>query len=327
MPRHHELQSSPETCHWGFFDAALKPALEVESGDTVTIHCLSGAPEILPKPPLEVLPEHRAVHAKLTPKLGRHILTGPVGVAGAEPGDVLEVRIRAVQPRVNWGWNVQRPLLGSLPEDFPYYRLLHIPIDRNAMTCSPPWGGTLKLAPFFGIMAVAPPPHWGAVSSVEPRCFGGNIDLKELQAGTTLILPVWAKGGLFSTGDGHGLQGDGEVNLTALETCLTGTFEFHLHKRRELAMPRAVTDAHVITMGMDVDLDDAAKQALRDMIRLLGEVAGMKADDAYAFCSLGCDLRVTQLVDGNKGVHAMVERAKIRDILGKEPALPLGKAS
>src|SRR5262249_30789984 len=132
MARHHELNSSPQTCHWGFFDAALQPVLTVEPGDTVTIHCLSGAPEILPKPPLEVVPEHREVTAKLTPKLGRHILTGPVAIDGAEPGDVLEVRIQAILPRVNWGWNVQRPLMGTLPDDFPTYRLLHIPIDRNA---------------------------------------------------------------------------------------------------------------------------------------------------------------------------------------------------
>jgi acetamidase/formamidase len=326
MPRHHELHSSPETCHWGYFDAALKPALTVESGDTVTIHCLSGAQEILPKPPLEVLPEHREVHAKLTSKLGRHILTGPVAIAGAEPGDVLEVRIQAILPRVNWGWNVQRPLMGTLPEDFQTYRLLHIPIDRNAMTCAPPWGGTIPLAPFFGIMAVAPPPEWGSVSSVEPRKMGGNIDLKELQVGTTLLLPVWAKGALFSTGDGHGVQGDGEVNLTALETCLSGTFEFHLHKARELKLPRAVTPTHFITMAFDPDLDDAAKDALRAMIQLLGEVAQMKPEDAYAFCSLACDLRVTQTVDGHKGIHAMVLRERIQDILGgKAPPLPIGR--
>jgi acetamidase/formamidase len=311
MAQHHELHSSPDTVHWGYFDAALPPVLTVASGDTVTLHCVSGAPEDMPGPPYEVLPELRAIHERIKPRMRGHILTGPVAVRGAMPGDMLEVRIRSVALRQDWGYNVQRPLLGTLPEDFPALRRMHIPIDRAAKTATLPWGTTLPLAPFFGIMGVAPPPHYGAQSSIEPREYGGNIDLKEMLPGTTLLLPVWAEGALFSAGDGHGLQGDGEVCLTALETSLSGSFELLLHKNAGLKFPRALTPTHYITMGMQPDLDEAAKQALRDMIKLIGELTDLPAADAYTLCSLACDLRVTQLVDGNKGIHAMLPRSAL----------------
>jgi acetamidase/formamidase len=312
MPQHHVVPSSPETCHWGYFDAGLPPVATIRSGDRVTFHCLSGGPDELPPAPFEVLPEHRLVHQRLQPKLGAHILTGPVAVEGAEPGDSLEIRIVDIELRCDWGWNVMRPWRGTLPEDFPYLRRLTIPIDRAAKTAALPWGVTLPLKPFFGVMGVAPPAAWGPQSSIEPRAFGGNIDLKELTAGSTLHLPVFEPGALLSVGDGHAIQGDGEVNLTALETCLSGTFEIHLRKGTGLAFPRAETPTHWITLGLDPDLDDAAKQALREMIKLLGELAQIAPADAYAFCSLACDLRVTQLVDGNKGVHAMMEKQLIR---------------
>jgi acetamidase/formamidase len=149
-----------------------------------------------------------------------------------------------------------------------------------------------------------------------PREFGGNLDLKELVAGTTLYLPVFAKGALFSVGDGHGVQGDGEVCITALETALGGTFELILRKDLKLDMPRAETPTHWISIGLDEDLDDAAKQALRQMIKLLGELAGLSPEDAYMLCSLGVDFRVTQLVDGNKGIHGMLPKSLIADRLG-----------
>jgi acetamidase/formamidase len=250
---------------------------------------------------------HREICEKLKPSPGPHILTGPIAVRGAEPGDTLEIRIKDIELTVDWGWNLIRPLRGTLPEDYPEFHCRIIPIDRNAMTCRLPWGATIPLSPFFGILAVAPPPNYGPCSSVEPREFGGNIDCKELVAGSSLYLPVFVAGANFSAGDGHAVQGDGEVCLTALETCLTGTFELVVHKKK-LDMPRAVTPTHYITMGLDPDLDDAAKQALRDMIRWLVEMKGWSSEEAYVFCSLACDLRVTQLVDGNKGIHAMVDR-------------------
>ncbi len=308
MAKQHELSAGPDTVHWGYFDAKLKPQLTVDSGDTVTLHCLSGAPgEVGHR--TDLFPEHRAIHEKVKPYLGPHILTGPVAVRGAQRGDTLEVRIKDVQLRVDWSYNGIRPLRGTLPEDFPMLRILQIPLDRQKMTATLPFGPTIPLRPFFGIMAVAPRPEYGAVSSVEPREFGGNIDCKELVAGTTLFLPVWADGALFSAGDGHAVQGDGEVNLMALETPMSGTFELVLHKGKSLTFPRAVTPTHYISMGTDPDLDDAAKQALREMIKWLVELKGWAPEDAYTFCSLACDLRVTQLVDGFKGIHAMVKKS------------------
>ena len=310
-PVPHTLDPTPQTVHWGYFDAALPPVLTVRSGETVTLTALSGGPAELPEDEgrFPVSAAHRAVLAALTPELGPHILTGPIAVEGAEPGDVLEVRIEAVEFAQGWGYNFHKPLKGALPARFPYRRIRHIPIDMDARTATCPWGTVLPLAPFFGTMGVAPPPAWGRVSSIEPRAFGGNIDNRELVAGTRLFLPVFVSGALFSAGDGHGCQGDGEVNVTALETALTGTFTLVLHKRRRLARPRATTPDTLVTMAFDPDLDDAATHALEDMIDALVDAAGLDPADAYALMSLAGDLRITQIVDGNKGVHAVLKRS------------------
>ena len=174
-----------------------------------------------------------------------------------------------------------------------------------------PWGKTLALRPFFGVMGTAPPPAWGRVTSLVPRAFGGNLDNKELVAGTTLYLPVFVAGGLFSCGDGHGAQGDGEVCVTAIETALQGTFEFIVRKDLSLASPRAETPTHYITMGIDPDLDRCVEIALRDMISLIGETSRMSREDAYSLCSLAADLRVTQTVNGNKGIHCMLAKEHV----------------
>jgi acetamidase/formamidase len=308
MPTEHTLHASPSTVHWGYFDAALPPVLRVRSGDRVTVDSVSGGPDEMPSAPYVVLPEHRAVHAAHKPRLGAHILTGPIYVEGAEPGDTLEIRIHDVQPSTDWGYNTIRPLAGTLPEDFPTLRRMTIPIDRQRMVGTLPWGTEIPLSPFFGVMGVAPPAVYGAVTSIIPREYGGNLDLKELGAGSTLYLPVFAEGALLSVGDGHAVQGDGEVCLTALEACMHGTLELILRKDLQLKFPRAETATHHITLGLDLDLDDAAKQALREMIKLLGELAQLPPIDAYTLCSLACDLRVTQLVDGNKGIHAMLDK-------------------
>jgi acetamidase/formamidase len=304
---HHNLGPSPATVHWGFLDAKIPPRLTIESGDTVTIDTVSGGLADVGDTSI-MLQHHREICEQLKPSPGPHILTGPIAVRGAEPGDSLEVHIKAIELTVDWGWNLIRPLRGTLPEDYFEFRCRIIPIDRGAMTAKLPWGPSLPLRPFFGIMAVAPPSRYGLCSSVEPREFGGNMDNKELRAGTSVHFPVFVPGANFSAGDGHAVQGDGEVCLTALETCLKGTFEFILHKGMPLDLPRAVTSTHLITMGFDADLDDAAKQALREMIRWLVSMKGWSTEEAYVFCSLACDLRVTQLVDGNKGIHAMVDR-------------------
>lgn len=307
MAAHHVLDPRPDTVHWGYFDAAIPPRITVEPGDTVTIDTVSGGRiEIADLGRLR--PDHRRIVDELKPVLGPHILTGPVAVRGAEPGDTLEVRIQAIELTVDWGWNIIRPLRGTLPEDFPAFERRVIPIDRQALTARLPWGPTIPLRPFFGILATAPRPEYGTVSTVEPREFGGNMDNKEFVPGTSLFLPVFVPGASFSAGDGHAVQGDGEVCLTALETCLRGTFQLVLHRRMGLTFPRAITPTHYITMGLDPDLDDAARQALRDMLAWLTALKGWTRSEAYVFCSLACDLHVTQLVDGNKGVHAMVSR-------------------
>ena len=310
MATHHTLGPTPATVHWGFLDAKIPPRLTIDSGDTVTIETVSGGLADVGDTSI-MLPYHRQICEQLKPSPGPHILTGPIAVRGAEPGDTLEVHIKAIELTVDWGWNLIRPLRGTLPEDYPDFRCRIIPIDRTAMTAKLPWGPSIPLSPFFGIMAVAPPARYGLCSSVEPREFGGNMDNKELLAGTSVYFPVLVPGANFSAGDGHAVQGDGEVCLTALETCLKGTFEFTLHKGMSLDVPRAVTPTHLVTMGFDADLDDAAKQSLREMIRWLVALKEWKAEEAYVFCSLACDLRVTQLVDGNKGIHAMVDRTLV----------------
>ena len=306
MPARHALDPSPQTVHWGHFDAKIPARLEVDSGDTVVVDTVSGWGDVMDVALLR--PDHLEIVNKMKPVLGPHILTGPIAVRGALPGDVLEVRIQAIELTVDWGWNIIRPLRGTLPEDFPNFEKRTLPLDRKAMTTRLPWGPTVPLQPFFGILATAPRPEYGMISSVEPREFGGNVDCKEYVAGTSLFLPVFVPGANFSAGDGHAVQGDGEVCLTALETCLKGTFELVLRKDMRLAMPRAITPTHYITLGLDPDLDNAAKQALRDMIAWLVQMAGWTPSEAYVFCSLACDLHVTQTVDGNKGIHAMVKR-------------------
>ena len=310
MSQHHTIACQPDHCHWGFFDAALKPVVTVASGDTVAIDCVSGGRDVLPSDPaFEALADHRAILDALTPRLGAHILTGPVAVEGAQPGDVLQIDILSIEPRQNWGYTRIRPLVGTLPEDFPITKLWHSGIDRQRGTASLPIGIEIDLAPFFGVMGVAPPPNYGACSSIQPREFGGNMDLKELVAGTTLYLPVWAPGALFSCGDGHGVQGDGEVCVTAIETALQGRFRLTLRKDLRLAYPRAETSTHYMTMAMDPDLDQCVVRALRDMIVLLGEKRNLSREDAYTLCSLAADLRVTQTVNGSKGIHCMIEKA------------------
>lgn len=308
----HELQATPETVHWGYFDPAMAPALTVAPGDRVTLTSVSGDEKQTPADGFEVLPQHRDILAQVTRRMvPGHTLTGPVAVAGAEPGDMLEVRILDVALPVDWGWNLIRPLAGALPYDFEESRLITIPLDRARMVARLPWGVDLPLRPFFGVMGVAPPPHWGVQSSIVPRAFGGNLDNKELVPGATLFLPVFVPGALFSAGDGHAVQGDGEVCVTAIECCLSGTFEFHLHKGAGLDRPRAETPTHYITMAMDEDLDNAMVEALRAMIVLIQERSNLSKHDAYTLCSLAADLRVTQVVNQHKGIHVMLAKSAL----------------
>jgi acetamidase/formamidase len=304
----HRLDAGPETVHWGYFDAALKPLLTVESGDTVTISTVSGMASQMPKPPLTVPPALAAIHSSVQQKLPGHICTGPVAVKGARKGQVLEVRIKDIQLHYDWGYNMIRPLVGALPDDFETPTLIHIPFDKQKNTGRLPWGLDLPLAPFFGVMAVAPPPAWGTVSTLPPRRNGGNLDNKELVKGTTLYLPIHHDGALFSVGDGHGAQGDGEVCITAIETGLIGTFELIVRDDMQLEWPMGETPTHVMTMAFDPDLDDCVVIALRDMIKLICRRTNLSREQAYTLCSLAADLRVTQVVNGNKGIHVMLEK-------------------
>lgn len=310
---HHVLKASVENCQWGFFDSKRAPVLSIKSGDTVTIDSVSGQPSLMPKTDDYIIPpELREIHAKATERgPGPHILTGPIYVEGAKPGHVLEVRVKSIELRQDWAYNAILPLMGVLPDDFSEPRILIIRLDMERKIAKLPWGVDLPLAPFFGVMGVAPPPGWGRITTLVPRSMGGNLDNKDLGVGSTLYLPVFNEGGLFSCGDGHAAQGHGEVCVTAIETALKGTFEFILRKDLSLTYPRGETPTHYITMGMDPDLDQCAVIALRDMMKLLGEKAGLSKEDAYSFCSVAADLHVTQAVNGSKGIHIMMPKALV----------------
>jgi acetamidase/formamidase len=308
------LSAAVGTVHRGAFSADLPAVLRIASGDIVEVTTLSGAPEVLPEPRsgFTVLPEHRRVLAEVAPGMGPHIMTGPIAVEGAMPGDELAVDILAMELAQGWGWNRFAPNLGTLPELFPEARHIRVGIDRAHGIITMPWGLRLKAAPFFGVIGVAPPPAMGSVTSVIPRAFGGNIDNKNLGAGATLHLPVFNPGGMLSVGDGHALQGDGEVCVTAIETGLSAVLRVTLAKRTGLSHPWAETPSHVITMAFDRDLDVAAQFAVHAMIKLIEKSAGLSAEDAYTLCSIAADVHVTQLVNVHKGVHVMLPKSALR---------------
>jgi acetamidase/formamidase len=308
MPTAHRLDAGAQTVHWGYFDAALEPRLTVNSGDTVTMSTVSGPREVMPPAPFVIPVALREVQERVRPKLPGHMCTGPVAVRGARAGQVLEVRIKAIELAYDWGYNYSGPLTGALPDDYSSRHLMHIPLDRTKMIGRMPWGLELPLRPFFGVMAVAPPAAWGSVSTRPPRRNGGNLDNKELVAGATLYLPIQVDQALFSVGDGHGVQGDGEVCVTAIETGLVGTFELIVRDDLVLEWPRAETPTHVMTMAFDPDLDDCVVIALRQMVDLIAKQTGIKSQEAYALCSLAADVRITQVVNGSKGVHVMLDK-------------------
>jgi acetamidase/formamidase len=305
----HRLASSVETVHWGWFDAALPHVLEIDSGDRVTIESLSGGPANLPGDGFHVPPELLEVHAKSQRRVPGHILTGPIRVRGAQPGDVLEVRIIDVALRQDWGYTYVRPLAGALPNDFNEFEQIITRLDREKKIGTLPWGLQIPLRPFFGVMGVSPPKAWGAISSIEPRAHGGNLDNRHLVPGSTLYLPVFNEGAGFSAGDGHAVQGDGEVCVTAIETALAGTLEFHVRKDLELDYPAAETPTHLIAMGMNPDLDIAAQDALRRMIDRVVSETRLTRSRAFMLMSLQADVHVTQLVNNHKGIHVMMPKA------------------
>jgi acetamidase/formamidase len=321
MTHHHQLPFRPESMVWGTFDAAIPPALEVRSGDTVGLRALPACtPPRLPTHPSYVIPPILSeAMAQLRQGPSGHFISGPIAVEGAMPGDVLQIDILEVVPWMDWGYMTIQPLKGTLPDDFPTAAIIHPRIDRDAGMIHMLPSVDVPLDPFFGVMGVAPPAAWGPQPTMVPRAFGGNLDNKELRAGTTLYLPVFAPGALFSAGDGHGAQGDGEVCLTGLETGMSGTFRLTIRKDLGWSWPFAETPECLVSMGMDEDLDDAARQAVREMIMHITRIATLSREEAYMLCSLAGDLHVTQTVDGNKGVHMLLRKSLLSGVMRPSP--------
>ncbi|MDT9599759.1 acetamidase/formamidase family protein [Sphingosinicella rhizophila] len=309
--REHTLKASPSTVVWGYFDGSKSPVLTIEPGDTVNVETMvTGARilRLLGVPERVIRPSMIEMDEKVKQE-GSHILVGPIAIRGAEPGDVLEIRIRDMAMAEPWAVNVFTPGGGTLPHLFPYQGGKFVPIDLKRKVATITSGVEVPVRPFFGNIGVGPPVLVGRLSSRPPGYHGGNFDNKELVAGSTLYLPVHVKGGLLSVGDGHAAQGDGEVNGSALEASLRGKLQIFLRKDLKLRWPQAETPTHYITMGLDPDLDEAAKRAVEEMVEYLVSTKGLSREEAYILCSAAVDLRVTQVVDGTKGIHAMLPKS------------------
>jgi acetamidase/formamidase len=308
----HKLPATPSTVAYGYYWSEAKPAIHVKSGDIVDIETMitntpAGLERIGVKP-ADVPQELRDIVAQDTGSLrgpGGHILTGPIYVEGADSGDVLEVRIQSITLPIAYGYNGCSGFVRDLCER---RGSTLIQLDRASMTAEVAPGITVPLHPFFGSMGVAPAPSLGRVSSNPPGRHGGNLDNKELVAGTTLYLPVFTKGALLEIGDGHAAQGDGEVDQTAVETDLHGRVQLIVRKDMKLDWPRAETPTQWITMGTDTSLTVATKTAIREMVKFLQETRHITQTQAYQAASMAANLHITQLVDGNVGVHMMIAK-------------------
>jgi len=308
----HRLEATPSTVAYGYYWSEAKPALHVKSGDIVEVETMltntpTGLERIGVKP--ADVPQHlRDIVTQDTGSLrgpGGHILTGPIYVEGADSGDVLEVRIRSISLPIAYGYNGCSGFVRELCEPRAS-TLIHL--DRKKMTAEVAPGIVVPLRPFFGSMGVAPAAALGRVSSNPPGRHAGNLDNRELVAGTTLYIPVFVKGALLEVGDGHAAQGDGEVDQTAIETDLVGRLQVIVRKDMKLEWPRAETPTHWITMGTDTSLVVATKTAIREMVKFLQEKKGITQTQAYQAASMAADARITQLVDGNVGVHMLIAK-------------------
>lgn len=312
----HTLLAGPTTVAWGNYDAAATPVLRIKSGEVVDVGTfLSSSPTRLEASgvkPADVEQALRDTYRDFPQNKrgpGGHILTGPIYVEGADSSDVLEVRILSIDLAIPYAYNSFGPTSGFIPEDFKYAKTRIIPLDNAAGVAHFAPGIDIPLRPFFGSMGVAPPKAMGKLNSAPPGIHAGNLDNKELVAGTTLFIPVHTAGALFEIGDGHAAQGNGEVDITALETSLRGRLQFVVRKDLKLTWPRGETSTHWIAMGTDKDLVIATKTAVRQAIDFLVTVKGLSRDDAYMLTSTACDVVITQLVDGNVGVHVMIPKA------------------
>lgn len=338
----HLLRSDrPEVLSWGFLpNRDAEPVLAVRSGDLVTIEQISHE-GILPDqgnpydffaswdiPEADILDDQLMVFEEMEQKgEGPHVVTGPVAIEDAEPGDILEVRCLEIVPRVYYGVNSARHGKGSLPEEYPldgkpyYGNLLTFDLHRGVGLFPAGNGIEVPLKPFMGIVGVAPNTS-EMVNSVPPDVYGGNLDVKRLMtAGSTVYYPVQVPGALLYTSDGHAAQGNGEVSLTAIETSQTPTFQVILHKKDQLAEeglpvlknPWGETSESWVVTGIDEDLDAAMQEAVRETISFLTQTRGLGAEDAYSLASIAVDFEVSQVVDINKGVHAVVPKVLFPD--------------
>ncbi len=311
---HHILKATSSTVHLGGFSHLLEPALTIDSGDTIDIETYTGY-HVYDQAPQEFLTqefidicENLPPERKIAP--GPHLMTGPIYVQDAEPGDVLEVELQAIAPRLPIGFNAIREGWGALPTMFPEAALRFIPLDLLNNFAEFPTGSGIKipLKPFFGILGVATPDN--PRNSIPPGAYGGNIDNRQLLAGSRLFLPIFVDGALFSIGDGHAAQGDGEVNVTAIETSMNGRIRLKIRKDLQLNTPIAETATDIITMGFAETLDDALEYALKNMIDYLEKFANLSREDAYVLCSLAVNFHITQVVNTpHKGVHGMLSKS------------------
>src|SRR3954449_2695329 len=309
------LECTARTVHFGFYDAALAPVLEVDSGDEILVETVSADPGDA-VPPAWLPPRIREIHERAERGTGPHILTGPIAVRGAKAGDVLAVDILEIRLTQPYGYNIVSPMKGMFPGEQSAQRTTIIPIDLATGMAEVAPGVSIQTRPFFGQLGVAPPAAWGRLDSRPPNRHGGNIDNKELLPGTRLMLPIAVDGALFSVGDGHAAQGDGEVNQTAIE-CPMKRADLTLDIvpdlfGRPLTIPVADTPAGWVAMGLGDDLDEAAAEALDAMLDLLGALHGLGRSDAMALASVVVDLRVTQVANQVFGVHAVLPRDAVR---------------
>ena len=314
----HNLSAAPQNICVGYFDNLRAPSLRIASGDTVYVETLNHFGDGISR---ETLTNDIVEFRKHAKEYGPHTVTGPIFIESAGPGDTLAIAIGEIRPRRHgYNFNMPRkefPGLGALPEDFPDGQIRHFELDLERKEFAFLSGIHVPLKPFPGIVAVSPPDR-ECVSTIVPGEFGGNMDLKELTEGSILYLPIFVQGGLLWVGDAHAAQGDGEVNLTAVE-CAFESIELSISvvKGSLLKLPRAETGSHWITMGFHPNLDDAFRIALKEMIDFIVEKKGLSRLDAYSLCSVAVDFRITQVVDGSKGVHGMLPKALFREELNK----------
>ena len=310
----HLLNPSSKTVVWGHYWSETTPVLRIRSGEFVKIRSVIGAmPETLEQAGLSAARMEKELIEVQSIKdrgPGPHFLTGPIFIEEAAPGDVLEVRIQSLELPFPYGINFfDNEHAGFLGEKVPGQSAKLIDFDRERMIGHFIDGIEIPLRPFFGSMGVAPPKDAGRWNSAPPWIHAGNMDNKEMTAGTTLYIPVYVNGALFEVGDGHAAQGNGEVDGTAIETALSGLLQFVVHKHQKLAWPRAETPTHFLTMGSDKDLTTATRIATREMITYLMEERKLSQADALMLASMAMDLSITQLVDGFVGVHAMLSKS------------------